>query len=70
MKHIDAVLKIDTEDLDEFHTKYYIQEYGEEYMKERIKNKFWFAYPALLRITFELEFGQKYIDFSANRDKI
>jgi hypothetical protein len=51
-----------------FHIKYYIEEFGEDYVNERIKNKFWFSFSALLRITLELEFGEKYIEYSIKRD--
>lgn len=70
VKHRKEVLSIDEAPLDDFHTHHYKSEYGEEYMDDRIKNKFWFAYPALIRITLELEFGEKYKSYANNRDNI
>lgn len=70
VKHRDAVLKIDAEPLDEHHIKWYSDDYGKDYVQDRIKNKFWFAYPALLRIILELEFGDRYKSYADKRDKI
>lgn len=70
VKHRETLLGIDAEELDEFHIKYYKEEYGEDYVNNRIKNKFWFSYNALLRIALELEFGEKYVEYSNHRDEI
>jgi len=70
VKHRDDVLNIDKEPLDDFHVKHYKSEYGRGYVEDRITNNFWFAYPALLRIILELEFGESYIDYSNKRDII
>ncbi|TJZ51815.1 hypothetical protein FAZ15_19910 [Sphingobacterium olei] len=70
VRHRQEVLAIDEDPLDDFHVQYYKSEYGEEYIDERIKDKFWFAYPALIRITLELEFGEKYKSYSNKRDNI
>ncbi|MFA6517958.1 MAG: hypothetical protein WCU83_12570 [Bacteroidia bacterium] len=69
-KHRDAVLEIDASEMDDFHINHYISEYGKEYMEDRLKNKFWFAYPALLRIILSLEFGDKYEKYANKRDGI
>lgn len=70
VKHRQELLSIDEDPLDDFHVQYYKSEYGEAYVNERIKNKFWFAYPALIRITLELEFGEKYKSYADKRDNI
>jgi hypothetical protein len=70
VKHRETVLQIDAEPLDEYHIKWYSDDYGKDYVQDRIKNKFWFAYPGLLRIILELEFGDKYIKYADKRDKI
>lgn len=67
-KHRSQVLEIDSKDLDEFHIKSYSVELGEDYVNDRIENKYWFAYQGLLRITLELEFGDVYRQYSENRD--
>lgn len=69
VKHRETVLEIDSEEIDDFHKKFYIEQYGEDYVKSRIANKFWFAYPALLRIILELEFGENYEKYSNERDQ-
>lgn len=67
-KHKEEALMIDSEPLDDFHIQTYSKEYGKGYVRERIEKKFWFAYPALLRIILELEFGDAYRAFSEQRD--
>jgi hypothetical protein len=69
-KHIKEVLEIDSGPLDEEHIKWYSDEYGDAYVQERVKNNYWFAYPALLRIMLELEFGEAYKTFSEKRDGV
>lgn len=69
-RHFEEIMRIDSEDLDEFHVKCYILEFGKDYVTEKIENKYWFAFPALLRIGLELEFGEKYISYSNKRDEI
>jgi len=69
-KHKSQVLEIDSEDLDEFHISTYSKEFGEDYVKNRIENKYWFAYQGLLRIILELEFGEQYELYSDKRDNI
>lgn len=70
VKHREAVLDIDAGDIDDYHIKLYIEEYGEEYVRTRIENKYWFAYPGLLRIILELEFGKDYEKYANERDNI
>lgn len=69
-RHIGRVLEIDRDSLDEEHIKWYSDEYGVEYVQERVKNEYWFAYPALLRIMLELEFGEAYTAFAEKRDEV
>ncbi len=70
VKHRETLMEIDAEELDDDHVKFYTEMCGEEYVKERIKNKFWFSYTALLRIALELEFGEDYTKFANKRDGI
>ena len=69
-KHKSQVLEIDSEDLDEFHISTYSKEFGEDYVKNRIENKYLFAYQGLLRIIIEHEFGEKDELYSDKRDNI
>ena len=70
VKHRENVLEIDAEELDDFHFKYYSEEYGKDYVNTRVENKFWFSYSGLLRIILELEFGEDYRDYADKRDGI
>ena len=70
VKHRETVLEIDSEELDDFHVKYYTEEHGKDYVNDRVKNKFWFSYSALLRIVLELEFGEDYKKYADKRDGI
>ena len=70
VKHKDRLMRIDAEPLDDFHIKVYKEEYGDDYIQHKIHNKFWFAYPALLRLALELEYGEKYIEYANKRDKV
>lgn len=69
-KHKSRVLEIDSEDLDDFHIKAYSEEFGKEYVNDKIQNKYWFAFQALLRIVLELEFDNKYNEFANKRDNL
>lgn len=69
-RHKIVVLKYDSDPLDEFHEQHYKSEYGEAFVDERIKGGFWFAYPALLRIAMELEFGDRYREYAKRRDGV
>ena len=67
-KHKEEARSIDSEPLDDYEIQYYSNEYGKGYVEERIERKFWYAYPALLRIILELEFGDRYRDYANKRD--
>ncbi|MFT6502317.1 MAG: hypothetical protein ACJASQ_002443 [Crocinitomicaceae bacterium] len=70
LKHRSDVLAIDSEPLDEQHLKWYAEGNLIENLSDKIENEYWFALPGLLRITLELEFGDKYQQFSYKRDGI
>lgn len=69
-RHIERVLEIDSDPLDEEHIKWYSDDYGAEYVQEKAKNNYWFAFPALVRIMLELEFGEAYTAFSEKREGV
>jgi hypothetical protein len=70
VKHREELLEIDASELDDFHIAHYISQYGKGYIEDRLDNKFWFAYPALLRIILELEFGEVYKAYASKRDDL
>jgi len=69
-KHREEVLAIDSEDMDEFQTKWFVDLYGAEYVNHRVENKFWYAYAGLLRIILELEFEDDYREYAEERDGV
>jgi hypothetical protein len=62
------VLEIDRSPMDDASIRLYEGDMGQEYVRNRLKKGFWFAYPGLLRIALELEFGDEYRAFSRKRD--
>jgi len=69
-KHLNALLEEDAEVLDETEIPILTAEYGKEFMADKIKNNYWYAYPALLRNALLLEFGDKYERYADKRDGI
>ncbi len=69
-KHSKEVLEIDASPMDEWHQKFYIRESPGEPIRQRIEEGYWFAFPALLRIALELEFGEEYIEYANKRDGV
>ncbi len=57
-RHRRELLAIDRSPIDEWHTRYYSREFGEAEVKDKLRRQFWFAYPALVRIAAELEWGE------------
>lgn len=64
----DELMEIDQSPMDEFHVKLYSEDLGEDVVRNRIQEGFWFAYPALLRIALELEFNDAYREYAGRRD--
>lgn len=66
-KHRRKLISIDKSPMDIAHRRMYKEEMREmfDYLARR---NIWFAYPALLRIALELEFGSKYEDYAVKRD--
>jgi hypothetical protein len=67
-RQMKSVMQIDSDPLDSEHIKWYSDWYGHVYVQERVKNNYWFAFPGLLRIMLELEFGDAYRTFAQKRD--
>lgn len=66
-KHVDEVMKIDAESLDEENLKWFSEENIPD-LEEKMKHKFWFNWAGLLRVALELEFGEAYRNYSFKRD--
>lgn len=69
-KHRKKILEIDRSPMDKAHQKMYANEMGIEKFNDFIRRQYWFAYPGLLRLALELEFGEAYESFSNVRDGI
>jgi hypothetical protein len=67
LRRRQEIMEIDQSPMDEIHINHYKQELGKEIVEERLKNNYWFAYPALLRLALELEFGERYKIYSEAR---
>lgn len=67
-RHRTKLLEIDSEPLDEQHLKWYREENIIENLELKIEKGFWFAFPGLIRIGLELEFGEKYKLYADKRD--
>lgn len=69
-RHRKRILAIDRSALDPWHQKMYREEMGVAVFRNFQRRQFWFAYPGLLRLALELEFGERYGVFANRRDAI
>ena len=69
-RRAEAVLEIDRSPMSESDIRMHSEDSGEEFVAKRLREGFWFSYPALLRIVLELEFGKAYEEYSHRRDGI
>lgn len=69
-RHKQKLIEIDQSPLDDADRRMFIEDYGIEFIQKRDEKGYWFSYPALLRISLELEFGEEYERFSDIRDGI
>ncbi len=69
-KHRKSVIAIDKSPIDIYHQKMYAEEMGRNDFNDHMRKNYWFAYPGLLRIVLELEFGNKYEQYANERDGI
>lgn len=58
-RHRRALKDIDISRLDQWHTKFYEDWFGAEQVRDCLRRQYWFAYPGLVRIAAELEFGEE-----------
>ena len=62
------VMEIDRSPMSESDMRMHSEASGEEFVANRLRERFWFSYPALLRIALELEFGKAYEEYADRRD--
>ena len=69
-KRTKEVMEIDRSPMSDFDIQMHIEDEGEEAVRKRLQEGFWFSYPGLLRIALELEFGKTYEEYAHKRDSI
>jgi hypothetical protein len=69
-KRADTVMAIDRTPMDSYHIKLYSEDFGKKFVADRLRRKFWFSFPGLLRLALELEFGKAYETYSYKRDGV
>ena len=69
-KHRKRILKIDRSPMDQVHQRMYAKEMGIEKFNDFLRRQYWFAYPGLLHLALELEFGDAYEAFANAPDCI
>jgi hypothetical protein len=67
-KHRRALIEIDREPVDTVTERIYAKESGDDFIRMWRKTRVWYAYPALVRLALELEFGEEYQQFANQRD--
>ena len=69
-KRTKAVMEIDRSPMSDFDIRAAIEDEGREAVEKRLQAGFWFSFPALLRITLELEHGKAYEKYANKRDGV
>ena len=52
------LLRMDRDPLYLWERKLFAEEYGEGFIRDAERRQYWFAYPALIRVAVEMEFGE------------
>jgi hypothetical protein len=69
-RRAEEVMEIDCSPMSESDIRLHTEDSGEAFVAKRLREGFWFSYPALLRISLELEFGKSYEEYAERRDSI
>jgi hypothetical protein len=69
-RRAEEVMEIDRSPMSESDIQMHIEDSGKEFVTNRLREGFWFSYPALLRIAMELEFRKAYEEYADKRDGI
>jgi hypothetical protein len=69
-RRAEGVMEIDRSPMSESNIRMHSEDSGEEFVATRLREGFWFSYPALLRIALELEFGKAYEEYADRRGGI
>lgn len=57
-RHRRHLLSIDHDPLTPWEVQHFSDSFGEAFVKDAVRRHYWFAYPALVRLAMELEFGE------------
>lgn len=57
-KHRRSLVDIDRSRLSCWEVRFFCEKFGEAFVKDALRRQYWFAFPALVRIAMELEFGE------------
>jgi len=68
-RHRRTLIDIDRGPVEPDDERVNVHVFGEEFVRTFRRTRVWFAYPALIRIALELEFGDKYRRFADKRDR-
>jgi hypothetical protein len=69
-RRAEEIMEIDRSPMSESDIRMHSEDSGEEFVANRLREGFWFSYPALLRIALELEFGKAYEEYADKRDRV
>jgi hypothetical protein len=62
------IMEIDASPMSARDSELYKESLGDDFVTKRVEADYWFAYPGLLRLALELEFGKSYEKYSYKRD--
>jgi hypothetical protein len=63
-KHRRRLLCIDRGPLEPWEERLFAEDRGEAFVKDALRRQYWFAYPGLVRIAAELEFGEEAVVYA------
>ncbi len=69
-KRAAEAMGIDRSPMNDYDIHLYSDDLGKEFVARRLREGFWFSYPALLRIALELEYGDRYVEYANRRDGV
>ena len=69
-RHRRALVDIDRSSIDASQADIHAQLFGDQFVATFRRTGVWFAYPALVRLALELEFGEQYRRFADERDAV
>jgi len=59
LRHRRALLRADRDRLASWEQRLFSEEFGTSFVKDATRRQYWFAFPALVRIAMEMEYGER-----------